>query len=140
MSEIELVGVPQSSVDEVWHDVKPMLERGISHGDGELDVDDLLKFLLSRTMQLWVVYNYNESKIMMAGVTEIVNYPKSKVCRAVVLGGDGVDQWVKHVAGIEAWAKSMNCNKMEAFGRRGLARKMESIGYSNKYVVIRKDL
>ena len=138
--EIQLVGVPHASIDEVWGEVKPMLERGISHGDGELDIDDILKFLLDRTMQLWIVYNYTEGNIMMAGITEVMTYPKIKVCRAVVLGGDGVDQWVKHVSGIEEWAKSQGCDKIEAFGRRGLAKKMEAIGYSNRYVVIRKDL
>ena len=138
--DTELIGVLHSSVGDIWFEVKPMLEKGIAHGDGELHIDDLLKFLLERTMQLWVLYNESEGQISMAGVTEIVNYPRTKVCRAVVLGGDGVDMWVKHISGIEEWAKSMNCDKVEAYGRRGLAKKMEQIGYQNKYVVIRKDI
>lgn len=138
--DTELIGVPHSSVGDIWFEVKPMLEKGIAHGDGELHIDDLLKFLLERTMQLWVLYNESEGQISMAGVTEIVNYPRTKVCRAVVLGGDGVDMWIQHISGIEEWAKSMNCDKVEAYGRRGLAKKMEQIGYQNKYVVIRKDI
>ncbi len=140
VADIQLIGVPNSSIPDVWEDVKPMLEKGISHGDGELDVNDILKFLLDRTMQLWVLYNYDESVIVMAGVTELVTYPRAKICRAVVLGGDSLSDWIEHIKGIEAWAKSKGCDKVEAYGRRGLAKKMEAIGYSNKYVVIRKDL
>jgi hypothetical protein len=138
--DIRLVGVPSESVDDIWTEVKPMLQKGINHGDGELDIDDILKFVLDKTMQLWVVYNYSEEVIIMAGVTQIIIYPKCKVCRAVVLGGDGLDRWLEHVSGIEKWALSKGCDKMEAYGRRGLAKKMEDIGYTNKYVVIRKDL
>tara|TARA_R110000764_G_scaffold178179_3_gene264336 strand:- start:337 stop:765 length:429 start_codon:yes stop_codon:yes gene_type:complete len=140
VEETELIGVPYSCIEELWDEVKPMLEKGIAHGDGELDINDILKLLVERSMQLWVVYNSNEEAIAMAGVTEIVNYPKSKICRAVVLGGEGVDMWIAHIEGIEEWAKSMNCDKVEAYGRRGLAKKMEKVGYSNKYVVIRKDI
>lgn len=139
-ADIQLVGVPASSVEQLWDEVKPMLEKGISHGDGELDINDILKFLLDRAMQLWVLYDYSGDTVVMAGVTEIVNYPKYKVCRAVILGGDSLDQWVKYIQGIEAWAAEMGCAKVEAYGRRGLAKKMESIGYSNKYVLIRKDI
>ena len=139
-ADIQLVGVPASSVEQLWDEVKPMLEKGISHGDGELDINDILKFLLDRAMQLWVLYDYSGDTVVMAGVTEIVNYPKYKVCRAVILGGDSLDQWVKYIQGIEAWAVEMGCTKVEAYGRRGLAKKMESIGYSNRYVLIRKDL
>ena len=138
--ETELIGVPYSSIDDIWGEVKPMLAKGIAHGDGELDLDDIHRLLIERSMQLWVVYNSDEDQIAMAGVTEIVSYPKSKICRAVVLGGDGVDRWLSHIAGIEEWAKSKGCDKLEAYGRRGLAKKMEQIGYNNKYVVIRKDL
>ena len=138
--DIQLVGVPASSVPQLWKAVKPMLEKGISHGDGELDIEDIRKFLLDRAMQLWVLYDYDGEAVIMAGVTEIINYPKYKVCRAVALGGDNLDAWVKHIHGIETWAHEMGCDKMEAYGRRGLAKKMENIGYSNKYVLIRKDL
>ena len=139
-TDIQLVGVPYSSLDSVWEEVKPKLQRGIDLGDGELNVDDILKFLVDRSMQLWVLYDYLGDKIVMAGVTEVVVYARKKVCRAVVLGGDGLDAWVGYIDQIEAWAKTKDCNQMEAFGRRGLAKKMEAIGYQNKYVVIRKDL
>ncbi len=139
-NDIQLIGVPNSSLDDVWESAKPMLQKGIDYGDGELEIDDIYGFLKDRAMQLWVLYNYTEGAIVMAAVTEIVNYPRTRLCRAVVLGGDRVDDWMDNLVGLEVWAKSMGCDKMEAFGRRGLAKKMEKIGYRNKYVVIRKDL
>ena len=43
--ETELIGVPYSSIDDIWGEVKPMLAKGIAHGDGELDLDDRLQWL-----------------------------------------------------------------------------------------------
>lgn len=140
MEDIQLIGVPYSSVDEVWQKVQPLLQKGIDYGDGELDVKDILKFLLDRAMQLWVLYNYTEDVIVMASVTEIIHYPQRKYCRFVTLGGERVDDWMSYIADIELWAKSQGCDSMEAYGRRGLAKKLEQVGYTNQYVVIRKPL
>lgn len=140
VKEIQLVGVPYSSIDDVWVSVEPMLQKGIEHGDGELDTRDILRLLLERAMQLWVLWDYAEDRVVMAGVTEIVNYPKMKVCRAVVLGGERLGEWMNYIQEIETWAKNKGCERMEAYGRRGLAKKMEDIGYSNTYVVMRKKI
>ncbi len=138
--EIQLIGIPHTEINSVWGEVKPMLQKGISHGDGEIDIGDIYKFLADRSMQLWVLYNYSEESIVMAGVTEVCIYPKMKICRAVVLGGNKLDDWLSFISDIESWAKEQGCSRMEAHGRRGLARKMEDIGYSNKYVVMRKEI
>jgi hypothetical protein len=140
VKDIQLVGVPYSSIDDVWAEVEPMLKKGIQHGDGELDTKDILKMLIERSMQLWVLWDYDGDRIVMAGVTEIISYPRLKVCRAVVLGGERVSEWMTYIDEIERWAKYKGCDRMEAYGRRGLAKKMESIGYSNTYVVMRKTI
>lgn len=140
MDDIQLIGVPHSSIEQVWDKAKPMLQKGIDYGDGELDMDDILKFLLDRAMQLWVLYNYTEDVIVMAAVTELITYPQKRICRFVTLGGGRVEDWMSYIEDIEGWAKVQGCEAMEAFGRRGLAKKLEQVGYANKYVVIRKEL
>ena len=136
----QLVGVPSSSVEEIWPRVEHLIKKGLEHGRGELDATDVLKFLIERVMQLWVVMDMLEDKPVMAGCTEIVNYPRKKVCRAVVLGGDSIVEWMKHVEGIEEWARTKDCDHMDAFVRKGLAKKMAKIDYKQEYVVLGKDL
>ena len=136
----QLIGVPSLSVEEIWPRVEHLIKKGLEHGRGELDATDVLKFLIERVMQLWVVMDMLEDKPVMAGCTEIVNYPRKKVCRAVVLGGDKIVEWMKHVTGIEAWARAQDCDHMDAFVRKGLAKKMAQIDYKQEYVVLGKDL
>ena len=39
MKEIQLIGIPHTSVDDVWESAKPMLQKGIDYGDGELEIE-----------------------------------------------------------------------------------------------------
>ena len=44
------------------------------------------------------------------------------------------------MTGIEAWARTQGCDHMDAFVRKGLAKKMAKIDYKQEYVVLGKDL
>ena len=136
----QLIGVPSLSVEEIWPRVEHLIKKGLEHGRGELDETDVLKFLIERVMQLWVVMDMLDNKPVMAGCTEIVNYPRKKICRAVVLGGNHIEEWMSHVKGIEEWARTKGCDHMDAFVRKGLAKKMAKIDYKQEYVVLGKDI
>ncbi len=53
VEDVALMGVRQDMVQAIWNKAKPHLERALEHSDGEFEIDDVLKFLLDRTMQLW---------------------------------------------------------------------------------------
>lgn len=97
-----------------------MIQKALDRGLGEWKAGDILGFLLSRDMQLWVAVN--DGQIEAAGVTQIVTYPRKKVCDAVLCGGSGVRQWFENLATVENWARANGCEFIRAYGRRGWVR------------------
>ena len=135
-----LVGVPQDSVDLVWGKAQPLLERALGYADGEFTIEDVLKFILDRTMQLWVLLDAETDDVVMAATTEMTSCPRMKVCRVVLMGGVSMDVWQDQVPVFEDWARQNGCQMFEIYGRKGLAKKLTQLGYETKYYVNRKQL
>ncbi len=132
-----LVGHP-SPVGAVWRDALPYLQKAIDHSQGEYEVDDLMEFVDNRDMQLWTIQQ--DDKVIGAGVTEIVTYPRKTYVQIVLLGADNMDDWLNSIQNIEAWAKEMNVNGVRWMGRPGWKKVMQSWGYSQDYIAMGKPL
>src|SRR5690349_20916214 len=78
-------GVPAAAIERLWPRVLPCIERALAEGLGHLDSTDLRAALERRDMQLWIARR--EEAVIAALVTEIVVYPRRKVCRFVLMGG-----------------------------------------------------
>jgi len=116
------------------------LEKALEHSDGEFQIDDVLKFLLDRTMQLWVLYDTSTHDVVMAGCTEIIVYPNKKICRVVLMGGLSMNLWQSQTTALEEWARKQGCTQMETLARKGLAKKLTKLDYKQVYQVCRKDI
>ena len=60
VEDVTLAGIRHDMVEAIWEKAKPHLEQALEYGDGEFQIDDVLKFLLDRTMQLWVLYVFED--------------------------------------------------------------------------------
>lgn len=140
VEDVALMGVRQDMVQAIWNKAKPHLERALEHSDGEFEIDDVLKFLLDRTMQLWVLYDISTHDVVMAGCTEIVVHPNKKICRVVLIGGLSMDLWQAQTLVFEDWAREQGCVQMETLARKGLAKKLTELDYKQIYQVCRKEI
>lgn len=140
VEDVALMGVRQDMVQAIWNKAKPHLEKALEHSDGEFEIDDVLKFLLDRTMQLWVLYDISTHDVVMAGCTEIVVHPNKKICRVVLIGGLSMDLWQAQTPVFEDWAREQGCVQMETLARKGLARKLAQLDYKQIYQVCRKEI
>ena len=131
--ELKGTGVPFDMVDDFWDQVIPFVDKALEHGHGEFEAEDIHEALLSKDMQLWVIYEEPENNIVLAVVTQIINYPKIKVCRIVTLGGESHLLWEKKLFILEEWARENGCVRMEAYCRDGLQRKLNKLGYEKLY-------
>ena len=138
--EVKFLGITSEQIDAIWGEVKPFIERSLKYANGELDQDDVYRFLKERAMQLWVLLTMPDQKITMCGVTEIVNYPRKKVCRVVLMGGIPSQEWRDNVHNIETWAKGQGCSTMEACVRKGIAKVMAEQDYKKVYTIVSKEL
>ncbi len=137
---IYIAGITSDRIDDVWDRCSKFIEMGINHSQCELSTMDYYDRLVNQEMQLWVVYD-EEKQIKWALTTEVIEYPRKKVCRIVSLGGRNLDEWVERWLDIlERWAEENDCDSIETYCRKGFIKKLEKFGYTNTYTVLGKEL
>jgi hypothetical protein len=130
-------GVAAAAIRGVWPRVLPWIERALAEGLGHLESRDVRDALERRDMQLWIARR--EDAVVAALVTEIVVYPRRKVCRFVLMGGaDGQREvWLPWLSLLEAWARAEGCDLVEIYGRPGWAR---LVRHDRRRVVLERTL
>tara|TARA_B100000963_G_C22371775_1_gene556193 strand:+ start:323 stop:724 length:402 start_codon:yes stop_codon:yes gene_type:complete len=126
--------VPSEDVDRIWSQVAPLLKKAL---DETYSIKDILYGLSNNRMQLFISWNNN--KVESAVVTEIAQYPQSKVLRYFLAGGNNLDNWLERIQEIiEKFAKQQNCTHLEVAGRKGWVRKLK--GYKIKAYLLKKEI
>lgn len=114
-------GIESNLIEQVWPFVEKEVQR-LCDVDGLYDAEDIKKRLLEKEVQLWV---YAPKDLQALALTEIVQFPKAKICR-VGAAGSKRDDWHGYMAVIEAWAKQNGCTKMQITARKGWAKVLKS--------------
>jgi hypothetical protein len=128
--------VPARLVSNIWPVAAPLIERALKHGGGRYAAEDYRRGIAARDMQLWLVREGD--CIVGLAITELLDYPRRRCCRYLLLAGEGFDRW-QHLQGeIEDWARANGCATMEMCGRRGWERKLR--GWRATHVELSKEL
>lgn len=61
-----------------WEEIAPLLDKAVSYGNGELEVDDIRKLVLGGRMFIFGGFN-QERKLNLAVTTEFSTYPRKTV-------------------------------------------------------------
>jgi len=131
-----LVGVAAEAVARLWPRIEPLVRRGLAYADGRYAPGDVLRALLARDMQLWLVVG--GGTIEAVCVTEILRYPRQRRCNIFLCAGGGMRRWVGLLRDIEGWAREQGCAAVELQGRPGWARVLKD--YRRTYILLRKEL
>ena len=81
--------VNSEDIELVWDEVTPLVEKALSHAEGELIPSDIRKHLDTGDLRLWVALQ--DRDIIAAMVTEIIQYPRKKIVRVITLAGKNID-------------------------------------------------
>lgn len=130
------VRLTESEAEYAWHALEPFVERAVERTGGEILAEDVHFGLAGGLMHAWVVYE--DSKIWAVCITQVLQDLHFRICRIVVLSGEGMDHWKHFEPAIEAWARGMNCDYIDALTRPGMARAAKDLGYRHQYTVLRK--
>ena len=126
--------VPSEDVGFIWSQIKPLLEKAL---DETYTIGDIYKGLLDDRMQLFI--SWNDERVESAVVTEIAQYPQSKVLRYFLAGGTNLDNWLERIQKIiEKFAKQENCTHLEVAGRKGWVKKLK--GFRVKAYLLNKEI
>lgn len=110
--------VPTDIVHMIWPRVEPLIAT-VAEMAGIYTAHEILDRLLNRTAQLWVAVN--GEKIVMACVTEILNY-RRKECNILICSGSRRKNWIGFLEVIKDWARDQGCQAMTLTGRKGWQR------------------
>ena len=132
-----LVLVLPHHVSGHWLEVEPMIAQALKRGHSHWSALNIFEYLLKGEMLLWLSKRGDE--IEACGVTQIINYPLSRVCSILVISGKVSENWLRFEADFTEYARKQYCTQMEGYGRRGWQR-LAPEGWEPIQVVFRKKL
>ena len=109
-----------------------LLEPAVNRGYGSMVLADYRAWVLDGTMQLWRGPGY-------AAVTEVVNYPRSRVVIVHLAGGE-LDALVDADGELDKFARVVEATGIEIIGRRGWVRALRDRGYTEAAVHLYKEV
>ena len=128
--------VNSEDIELVWDEVIPLVEKALSHAEGELIPSDIRKHLDTGDLRLWVALE--DKDIIASMVTEIIQYPRKKIVRVITVAGKDMSMWYDFLPMLEGYAVRNGCSSLEAWTRKGMTRKLKD--WKHSYDIITKDL
>lgn len=130
--------IPSQCLPIVWESVAPLLQKVVDRSTKDCTLEDLYRFISTRDMQLWVWTE--DTKITACCVTQIVDYPRRKICRVPYVAGKMYKKWIHCEDKICEWARQNDCSQLEGFCRRGWLDILNLLGWKEIWVTMRKDI
>jgi hypothetical protein len=107
--------------------------------DGEFTLEEARESVRQGRFQLWLAWDATQRRAFGAGVTEIFDYPRKRVCFLVLWASEAPRAaWLDGLDTVERWAKEQGCAAMRLLGRKGWARVLD--GYRPQYTVFARSL
>jgi bacterioferritin (cytochrome b1) len=126
--------VPREDINYVWEQVEPLIERAL---DDSYTARDVLDGIIRNSFQLFI--SWENDKVECAVVTEVADYPRKRILRYVLAGGDNLENWLEPIQEkIEEFATNNYCQAIEVAGRKGWLRKLK--GFEQKIYIMSKEL
>lgn len=138
---IQLHYIPVGNLYLVVPGLVPYLEKSEFWTNGRALIDDIIGFLYSGRMHLWIVSEQGNPTPKGYVVTEMKEYPRSKMLVVQYCAGD------KHILEevaeptfemLEKVARDAGCDGIEFFGRPGWTPHVKKLGYKPSTIVYEK--
>lgn len=110
----------------------PWIAAALNYSGGTHHLDDIREAVRAGEAQLWPGHR-------AAVVTEVITYPRKRVCNFFLAGGD-LDELLRMLPVIEQWARDMGCAGMTIQGRPGWKRVLGRHGYAPFFQALGKEL
>jgi len=133
--------VPYGGLSKAVMAIMPYLEESAERSRGRSSVDDILKFLFTGQMVLWVVFDEDTHQTHGHFITEIKQYPQSSMLviqYAAMLNNhmDEIEDLMQEYA--QTYAINAGCRGIEFVGRPGWKKHATKYGYQAQSVTYQK--
>ena len=127
---IQVSYVPKEYINTCWKEVEGYLKKATDYTKGRYEVHDLYLSICKYDYHLWIAFDKEEIK--GAVVTNITQYPRKKYVCMAFCGGKELVKWKDQMLDLlRKWAKDNGCSGIEATGRRGWAKSLQSQGHKS---------
>jgi hypothetical protein len=134
LTSAPLVLIPAAHAETVWPLAEPHLRRALLYSDGEFTLEETHGLIRDGRFQLWLAWDGGTRRAIGAGVTEIFDYPRKRVCFLVLWASEAPRaRWLDGLETVERWAREQGCDGMRLLGRKGWGRVLS--GYRPQYTV-----
>ena len=138
---LEVSFVPHGHLTQVIPLILPYLPKSEDWSDGRSGVDDIVGFLYSRQMHLFIVYDTETNEVHGYTIGQVKQYPQKKMLvMQYASGKPGVMAAVetKMHDFVEKFAKLNDCCGIRFVGRRGWMKTMIRHGYNADTIMYEK--
>lgn len=120
------------ALSQTFDSVADVLQSALAYSIGGLTLADYKEHVMMGDMQLWVGEGY-------AAVTEVLNYPRSRVV-LVHLAGGKLDPLLEADSELEKFARIVGATGIEIIGRKGWVRALRDRGYKEAAVHLYREV
>ena len=124
-------------VQQIWHEVEPMLAKAMAHSGGEYSLEQL-KVMLTQGKQTLCVGAEDDLSIKCALTIEWINYPNDRVAFITSIGGKTDKQGFGE---FENWVRANGGTKIQGAAFEAVARLWKrAYGFENRYIIVEKQV
>jgi len=121
----------------VWVRLTPYLQEALRYCHGELSESSIKALVAADRQQIWVALAGDGAELLGVILTELSEYPCMRVLRIVLLQGIHFKDWSGHArVALEIFAREQGASRLEASGRKGLARLLAPLGFEVAYTTL----
>ena len=124
MKEPQLI--QPKEVPYIWPEISYLINKGLSHSNGEIDAESFFLPIYTGQQYLWV--GLEDGKLESVLVCEVMRYQLRTslfIHVWVTRSGRDYEPWMEHWDSIINFAKINGCDFIEAKVRKGLAKKLK---------------
>lgn len=141
MGEVVIVRLPDSAIKEAAETLRVWIAAALDHAHGELCSDDILDGALKGLYQIWTIHKKSDRELVGVVTTQVITYPRLVAVRIVTIAGVGLSWWARDLNDeLESFCREHKAERMEAFGRKGLERKLSPLAFRPVYTAYIKEV
>ena len=122
----------------IWPEISYLINKGLSHSNGEIDAESFFLPIYTGQQYLWV--GLEDGKLESALICEVLRYQLRTslfIHVWVTRSGRDYEPWMEHWDSIINFAKINSCDFIEAKVRKGLAKKLK---WTDKHSIVTLEL
>ena len=139
--DYEIVILPVEDILSRYAYLKEQIDKALDYSSGEWTTLQVIQNCIAQpnTFHIWEVTE--KGKTAVIGVTRMIDYPNFTALHVMAYSGKTIKDMIKWSRTFEGiLSKFPNIDMVEMTGRRGWVKKLEKLGYTERYTTMRKSL